>query len=52
MQTVSLAIQSQADETDVEERAGKFLEKYLEKINTLANNPWYALSCSVAPHPL
>ena len=52
MQTVSLAILSQADETDVEERAGKFLEKYLEKINTLANNPWYALSCNVAPPPL
>ncbi|XP_076453588.1 4'-phosphopantetheine phosphatase-like [Babylonia areolata] len=37
--TVSLAIQSQAEEEDVEERARKFQDKYLSKIQTLSTNP-------------
>lgn len=39
-QTVALAIKSQAEEVDVEERARKFREKYVGKLRTLLVNPW------------
>ncbi|XP_025079563.1 pantothenate kinase 4-like isoform X2 [Pomacea canaliculata] len=37
--TVALAIKSQAEEVDVEERARKFREKYVGKLRTLLVNP-------------
>ncbi|KAK7089960.1 4'-phosphopantetheine phosphatase-like [Littorina saxatilis] len=37
--TVALAIKSQSEEEDVEERAKKFKDKYLAKILTLSTNP-------------
>jgi HD superfamily phosphodiesterase len=40
IQTVAQAIRSQTEQEDVAERAHKFKEKYLDKLRTLATNPW------------